>query len=61
MLQTEGPGRERPQGSLVCQSVQGQEQGTHLAAAIDWMCDLVQTTDPLWASLPCLLLRLIEK
>lgn len=47
----EGPGRERPQGTMVCQFVKGQEQGTHLTSAIDLMRDLGQTTFPLWASL----------
>jgi len=44
-------GRERPQGSMVCLFVKGQEQGTRLAFAIDLICDLGQTTFPLWASL----------
>lgn len=46
----EGPERERPQGSMVCQFVKGQEQGTSLASATDLMCDLMQTMFPLWAS-----------
>ena len=47
----EGPGKERPQGSMVCQFAKGLDQGTHLPFAIDLMCDLGQTMFPLWASL----------
>lgn len=50
-LQMEGPGKERPQGSIVCQLLWGQGQGTHPTPAIGLMCDLGQTTYSLW-SLP---------
>lgn len=50
-LQMEHPRMERPQGTMVCQSVKGQEQATEPASAIDLMCDLGQTLFPLWALL----------